>query len=130
MQSKRNFSAKREAIYAALASTTLHPSAEWVYEQLKPELPGLSLGTVYRNLSVFKEIGLARSVGIINGQERFDANITQHPHFICQKCFRILDLPAGYYSPGKNLYKMLERECDISVEMHSMTFYGLCSRCR
>ena len=42
---------KREAILACLRDTTAHPSAEWVYEQLKPQIPDLSLGTVYRNLS-------------------------------------------------------------------------------
>lgn len=129
MQSKRNFSAKREAIYQVLSSTDLHPSAEWVYEKLKNDIPGLSLGTVYRNLAVFKEMGLANSVGIINGQERFDANMTKHPHFICKRCFRIMDLPKGYYSTGKNLYDLIERDCGIKIEMHTTTFYGLCTMC-
>ncbi len=129
MQSKRNFSAKREAIYETLVSTDIHPSAEWVYEQLKPKMPGLSLGTVYRNLAVFKEMGLARSVGVINGQERFDAKMTQHPHFICQKCFRIIDIPKGYNVLDKNAYTMIERECDVEIELHSITFYGLCKKC-
>ena len=30
---------KREAILACLRDTTAHPSAEWVYEQLKPQIP-------------------------------------------------------------------------------------------
>lgn len=129
MQAKRNFSAKREAIYQVLLSTDTHPSAEWVYEQLKPKIPGLSLGTVYRNLAVFKEMGLARSVGIINGQERFDAVITQHPHFICSKCFRIIDIPKGYSSLEKNTYDLISRDCGVEIESHSITFYGLCKKC-
>lgn len=129
MQSKRNFSAKREAIYEALSSTNIHPSAEWVYERLKPELPGLSLGTVYRNLAVFKEMGLAKSIGVINGQERFDAVMTPHPHFICRKCFRIIDVPKGYNKLERSVYGNVERECDARIEMHNITFYGLCRSC-
>ena len=129
IQNKRNFSAKREAIFQELAATDTHPSAEWVYERLKEKIPGLSLGTVYRNLSVFKEMGIARSVGIFNGQERFDANVSYHPHFVCKTCFRIIDLPKGFYPPEKNLYRMIERDCGVSVDDHAITFYGLCHEC-
>ena len=66
-------SKKREAILAALRGTTRHPSAEWLYRQLKPQHPDLSLGTVYRNLAFFQERGLVQSVGVVQGQERFDA---------------------------------------------------------
>ncbi len=129
MQSKRNFSVKREAIFQTLANTDTHPSAEWVYEQLKPELPGLSLGTVYRNLSVFKEMGLAKSLGVVNGQERFDARMAPHPHFICRKCFAIRDVPKGYGIPDSKLYDSVGMECGVKVENHCITFYGLCSSC-
>ena len=59
----RKHSRKRDAILACLRSTTCHPTAEWVYQQLKPAIPDLSLGTVYRNLSMFKDEGLVISVG-------------------------------------------------------------------
>ena len=72
VQAKRNFSAKREAIYQTLASTKTHPTAEWVYEQLKPKIPDLSLGTVYRNISVFFFFFLAKSVVVLIVHVRFD----------------------------------------------------------
>ena len=52
-----NFSSKREAIFKTIASTKSHPSAKWVYDKLKDEIPNLSLGTVYRNIALFKEQG-------------------------------------------------------------------------
>ena len=58
MATVRKHSRKRDAILACLRSTTCHPTAEWVYQQLKPAIPDLSLGTVYRNLSMFKDEGL------------------------------------------------------------------------
>ena len=50
MAVRENFSRKREAIYQTVCDTKVHPTAEWVYEALKPVYPDLSLGTVYRNL--------------------------------------------------------------------------------
>ena len=67
MATVRKHSRKRDAILACLRSTTCHPTAEWVYQQLKPAIPDLSLGTVYRNLSMFKDEGLVISVGTVGG---------------------------------------------------------------
>ena len=83
MATVRKHSRKRDAILAKLCQTTAHPSAVWIFEELRKDIPDLSLGTVYRNLSVFKEEGLVVSVGTVNGQERYDANTAEHTHFIC-----------------------------------------------
>ena len=72
MATIRKRSRKRDAILACVRATTCHPSAEWVYQRLKPTIPDLSLGTVYRNLSMFKDEGLVISVGTVGGLERFD----------------------------------------------------------
>ena len=85
---------KREAILNCLRSTNTHPTAEWVYTQLKAEYPDISLGTVYRNLALFKEQGLVISVGTVNGVERFDADTEPHVHFICRECHKVDDLPG------------------------------------
>ena len=67
---------KRDAILSCLRQTTEHPSADWVYAKLKPEIPDLALGTVYRNLTLFKDQGLIASLGTVGGVERFDGNVT------------------------------------------------------
>lgn len=130
MQSKRNFSAKRDAIYRALLSTDKHPTAEWIYEHLKSEIPDLSLGTVYRNIAVFKEMGMVKSIGVVNGQERFDADMSQHSHFICKCCFKIIDIPNKRNFVDGNIYKFVEHECEVKVESHSVAFYGCCRDCQ
>lgn len=130
MALKRNFSVKREAIYQMLASTETHPTAEWVYEKLKSVIPNLSLGTVYRNLSIFKEMGLAKSVGVIDGHERFDANMSKHSHFVCNKCFKVIDIPTDRNLLENNIYSYVEGKCNVSVENHNITFYGICYDCQ
>ena len=56
-QTQKNFR-KRAAILECLQQTDLHPSAEWIFTQLKPTYPDLSLGTVYRNLTLFRKQAL------------------------------------------------------------------------
>lgn len=127
--SKRIFSKKREAVYQTIASTKTHPTAEWVYNQLKDEYPELSIGTVYRNISVFKDMGLVRSVGIVNGQERFDACVNPHPHLICKMCGNVMDLQLNIPTISSRLYEILNMEYGIKVDDYALTLYGLCRKC-
>ena len=88
----RKHSRKRDAILECLRCTTSHPTAEWVYNQLKPTIPDLSLATVYRNLAMFKAEGTIDSVGVYNGLERFDFRTDPHAHFICRVCGAVSDI--------------------------------------
>ena len=56
MNGKR-YSRQRELIYEALRQTEQHPTAEMIYQWLKPANPSLSLGTVYRNLALLSDLG-------------------------------------------------------------------------
>ena len=56
MAAKR-YSRQRELIYQALRDTKEHPTADMIYQALRPEHPTLSLGTVYRNLNVLSSDG-------------------------------------------------------------------------
>ena len=102
-------SKKRDAMLTLLRGTTCHPSADWVYQQLKAEYPDLSLGTVYRNLNHLCGHGLIRRVGPVNGQERYDGTLSPHSHFICNRCGAILDLPQQ--SPGQNWLEIGRASC-------------------
>ena len=100
MERATRYSKKRADMLTLIQSTNCHPSAEWVYQQLKPTHPDLSLGTVYRNLALFQEQKLIKSVGVVNGQERFDGTVAPHSHFVCTSCGSVLDLGDGYLSEG------------------------------
>ena len=127
MAVRENYSRKRNAIYQAICSTKSHPNAEWVYEQLKPQFRDLSLGTVYRNLKKFCEDGKAISVGVINGQEHFDADTTPHSHFVCDRCQSISDIYRPFFS--EELLKSLNEEYGVSVTSNEVLFHGVCKEC-
>ena len=73
METRTKHFRKRDAILTCLRSTDTHPSAEWIYENVRQEIPDISLATVYRNLALFREDGEIISVATVAGQERFDA---------------------------------------------------------
>ena len=118
---------KREAILTCLRETKVHPSADWVYAQLKPKIPDLSLGTVYRNLALFKEQGLIISVGTVKGVERFDGNPDFHVHFICTECGCVQDLDWMPDLPG--LTATAEKDSGSKISGCQLTFTGVCREC-
>ena len=118
---------KRDAILTCLRQTTVHPSAEWIFAQLKPEIPDLSLGTVYRNLSLFKEQGLISSLGTVSGVERFDGNTYPHVHYVCTDCGCVLDLNQVTIPP--ELCTEAEKSAGGHVDGCQLTFTGLCREC-
>lgn len=127
MKKTRKYSRKRDAILACLQHTTTHPTAEWIYHQLKPTIPDLSLGTVYRNLAMFRQEGVIRSLGAVEGQERFDFCTRPHAHFICRCCHAIIDVEQPVLPDAT-----LEDACAASggqVETCNVVFSGLCKNC-
>jgi len=118
---------KRDAILTCLRETTEHPSADWVFSQLKPEIPDLSLGTVYRNLSLFKEQGIIVSLGTVKGVERFDGNTAPHVHYICTDCGRVLDLHQ--IRVPEELNQSAATASGGEVTGCQLTFTGVCSHC-
>lgn len=128
MEHARKYSRKREAILACLRSTKSHPSADWVYSQLKPQYPDLSLATVYRNLAMFKHDGVIASAGTVNGLERFDYNTQSHAHFICNGCSAVLDVDEVTLPPS--LTELVRQQLDAEVTDSSICFAGWCSKCK
>ena len=119
---------KRDAILACLRETDTHPAADWVFAQLKPQIPDLSLGTVYRNLTLFKEQGLASSVATVRGVERFDGNTDPHVHFICAGCDAVIDLDE--MQVPETLSQAAASCCGGQVEGCQLSFTGLCRNCK
>ena len=118
---------KRNAILNYLRSTDTHPSAEMVYNHLKQEYPDSSLGTVYRNLAMFKDKGEIMSLGAVNGVERFDGNTDPHVHFICTDCSTVADLPQ--IAVPEVLNNEVTSQTGGKINMCQLTFVGQCKNC-
>ncbi len=116
---------QRKRIMELLRSTNLHPTANWIYEQLKNEFPSLSLGTVYRNLNILQEQGkLIR----INGstQDHFDAVVKPHPHFRCRKCEKLYDI---YISEQDCILQGGDLSTGHRIEGMRVEYRGVCASC-
>ena len=127
MAAETKYTRKGSAVYAALAATKRHPSADSLYQELKKTYPNISRTTVYANLSKLREEGSVISVGVVDGRERFDAVTVPHPHLICEGCGAVEDL-EGLPDTGF-LDRAAEAGNSCRVRFHEITFRGLCGAC-
>ena len=86
------YSRQRESIKEFLRSRTDHPTADTVYENLRQIYPNISLGTVYRNLSLLSDIGEIRKLTNFGSADRYDGRVAPHSHFMCTRCNRVIDM--------------------------------------
>ena len=126
MEKKLRYSHQRERIYQYLQASAEHPSAEMIYNALRCEIPGLSLGTVYRNLKLLEELGKVRRVASTQSNERYDACCGDHGHFICSGCGCVRDL-ENIDSPAlRAALKLGEGYKPLRLDL---TVTGLCPDC-
>jgi Fe2+ or Zn2+ uptake regulation protein len=122
----RRSTRQRRLIRDAVRSTDSHPTAEWVYEEVRRLLPRISLGTVYRNLQVLVDEGTLRS-WTRGGRTRYDADLSTHDHFSCRECGLLLDLER---TPRAFAEERRLRARGHEIVEHVLEFVGICRDCR
>ena len=119
-------SRQREAIQQNLATRYDHPTAEMVYMDIKEHFPNISLGTVYRNLSLLSDLGEIQKISTGTGPDRFDGNPKEHCHFQCRNCQCVLDISI---EKQDTLNNVAAKGFPGIIEGSRIQFYGLCPNC-
>lgn len=120
------YSRQRQMIKDFLMTRKDHPTADTVYLNVRRQQPNISLGTVYRNLTLLADIGEIQRLRLGDGVDHFDADISPHYHFICTKCNRVLDLEMESI---ENITETAAAHFKGHIHGHVTYFYGTCEDC-
>ena len=120
-------SRQREAILKVVQNTKCHPTADWVYAEVRKVIPNISLGTVYRNLSMLAENGTIRKLNIGTSVDHFDGNPEAHYHVCCSVCGCIDDIEA---KPLEHINQWASERFNGEIFEHYTVFVGRCSKCK
>lgn len=115
---------QRLAIVEALADDVTHPTAQEIYERLRPRLPMMSFATVYSTLDTLARAGLCQARSLTPGATRFDPNVEPHDHVVCDQCGAMRDVPA---TSGARENVGVE---GFEVHAVELVFRGVCASCR
>jgi Fur family peroxide stress response transcriptional regulator len=119
---------QRIAIVRELAGDATHPTAQALFERLRPAFPTMSFATVYNTLDALAGCGLTGSLNL-GGAVRFDPNAEPHHHAICDRCHAVVDVhvetsPTTRWAtaevPGLGGFRVFREE---------RIYRGICERC-
>jgi Fe2+ or Zn2+ uptake regulation protein len=116
---------QRIAIVREIADDLTHPTAQALFERLRPAFPTMSFATVYNTLDALAGCGLTGSLNL-GGAVRFDPNTAAHHHAVCDACGVVVDIPvipAPAPPPAPALVN------GFRVLREERTYRGLCARC-
>jgi len=113
----------RKLVLESLRAAPCHADANWVYDQVRKQLPGVSLGTIYRTLNVLVEAGLIRMLHCGDRHARYDAHLQPHDHAICQDCGALVEAEI-FRGQGT------AKATGFAIWGHHLDFYGLCPACQ
>jgi Fur family peroxide stress response transcriptional regulator len=119
-------SRQRSLILRILRSTKIHPTADWIYEEARKDMPNISMGTVYRNLNLLRDDGKIQELCYGRGINRYDGDLRDHYHVRCRECGRVQDVP--HISPRASSCEV-ESMTGYRIHSHRLEFVGLCPEC-
>ncbi len=118
---------QREAILNVLRQADSHPTADWVYDEVRKAIPNISKGTVYRNLKILRETGEISELNLSGTVRRYEGRPENHYHFRCEKCGRVFDLGEPV---NNELDERVAKRTGFKVSYHQLEFRGLCKDCQ
>lgn len=127
-ESGHRITPQRLAILRTLMENPGHPSVEDIYQKVKINFPTTSLATVYKTISVIKEMGEVLELEFSSDHNRYDGyKPYPHPHLICVKCKSIMDPELSSLA---DLTQELVADTGFRILSHRLDFYGICPECQ
>jgi Fe2+ or Zn2+ uptake regulation protein len=120
---------QRIALVEAFATDESHPTAQELFERLRPAFPSMSFATVYNTLDALAQAGLSSTLRQ-GGAARFDPNTTPHHHAVCDTCQATFDVPAETLAPESAAAERVSVAAPgFVVERVERTYRGTCAAC-
>ena len=117
---------QRQCIFRILHETGTHPTAEAVYAAAAAEMPSISLRTVYQTLNDLAAMGEIQTLDVGTGSTRFDPNVRDHHHLVCDRCGTVRDVELD-----TTAIRLPPAVLDgFGVGRVDVVFRGRCSACR
>jgi Fe2+ or Zn2+ uptake regulation protein len=116
---------QRQSIFRVLHNSTVHPTAEGVYDIVRGEMPTISLRTVYQTLNDLAAMGELQAIDLGTGSARFDPHTGPHHHLVCEACGKVHDVEADF--PGVTV--PADNDFGFTVTATEIVFRGRCRDC-
>ena len=118
---------QRQAVLEILTTSDTHPTVDQIYEKVRMDFPMTSRATVYKTISLAKEMGAVMELEFSKGSNRYDGKRPYpHTHVICMKCKQVMDADDLDIT---TLKQEIIRNTGYRIDNHRIDFFGVCPNC-
>jgi Fur family ferric uptake transcriptional regulator len=126
--SSQRITAQRALILELLKQSGRHVDADELYRRARKKNPRISLSTVYRNLQLFKKLGLIEEHHFDEEHHHYEVKSgAEHQHLLCINCGKVVEFACPV---SRKLRKDIGKQYDFDITGVEVRMTGLCSRCR
>ena len=119
---------QRMAVLRILAASKDHPTIEQIYARVKSDFPMTSLATIYKNVTLLKEVGEVMELAFGDDKNHYDGNNPHpHPHLMCVRCKSIVDPDIDTLN---GISQELAQKTGYQILTHRLDFFGICPHCQ
>ena len=120
--------AQRRLLLDLIRNAGAHIDAKELYRRASSADASISLATVYRNLRLFRELGLVEERRLGRASCYYEIRRPAgHQHFVCRDCGRVIEFQAPLMG---ELVGSIQREQGFSVTRTEFYLEGHCRQCR
>ena len=116
---------KRREMVDIFVAEDKYINAKHIQQKMDENYPGISFDTIYRNLHLFKDLGIVEGTEL-DGEMKFRIACTDHHHhhFICESCgdTKVID-----FCPIEQIKTFLPQ---VNIHTHKLEVYGVCELCQ
>lgn len=107
-------------------SDKTHPTMKGLYEKVHKVDSTIGQATVYRNINKLVESNDIKKLSIKNEIDHYDGDLSNHYHFICTSCNKIIDIFDVNIDIPK---ETINKKYNIVIDASDILLYGKCKDC-
>ena len=116
---------QRRAVLDVLRRADSRPDVDWVYKEVRKIMPGISLGTVQRTLSLLRKVGLI-SEPKSEVSSRYDGSAKARCRVTCIRCGRVAHFVLDF---DRDMEAQAASATGFVITGHNLELYGFCPDC-
>jgi Fur family ferric uptake transcriptional regulator len=127
-RSSQRVTAQRALLLELLRQSSEHVDADELYRRARRKNSRISLSTVYRNLQLFKKLGLIEEHHFDEEHHHYEVKSgAEHQHLLCISCGKVVEFACPV---SRKLREDIGKQYDFDITGVEVRMTGLCSSCR
>jgi len=127
-RSSQRVTAQRTLLLELLRQSGGHVDADELYRRARKKNSRISLSTVYRNLQLFKKLGLVEEHHFDEEHHHYEVKSgTEHQHLLCINCGKVVEFACPV---SRKFREDIGDKYDFDITDVEVRMIGLCSSCR